>query len=312
MQNLYINNALHIQLASQIRPQYQNIAYPYPGFMFSGTTGLYAGPTNPGFPTHIPPPTYFNSHGYHQPNVAAFQPPQNMNYQVRPLVYVPAPANQPLQHRTVTTNIPMIPTAHSDLQRSSQPHNNQRQHDMFKLHHTGVTNHIPERNNHQMPKGPLNSERGTHEIGKISKNNDEQSVASRPMSNRKRHSSDRQIQSEKLRSLVKKFGETPTPISKVDITDPPIDIQNGQPNLRNTESIICETVNLNTHLDSLNTIHISDSPEKAKCINSPNETQPDHHFLSPSPRKHNPPELIQQMQSEESGNKHCLMQHRKS
>ena len=140
--------------------------------MFPGTTGLYGGPKNPGFPTHIPPPTYLNSHGYHQPNVAAFQPPQNIYYQVRSPVYVPAPANQPLQHRTVTTNIPMIPTAHSDLQQSSQPqslfHNSQRQHHMFKLHHTGVTNHVSERNIHQMPKGPLNSERGTHDIGKMS------------------------------------------------------------------------------------------------------------------------------------------------
>ena len=97
----------------------------------------------------------------------------------------------------------------------------------------------------------------------------------------------------------KKFCETPTPISKVDKTDPPIDIQKGQPKLPNTESIICETVNLNTHLDSLNTIHISESPEKAKSIDSPKETQPDHHFLSLPPRKYNPPELIQQMQSEE-------------
>ena len=141
--------------------------------MFPGTIGLYGGPMNPGFLTHILPPTYLNSHQYHQPNVAAFQPPQNINYQVRPPVYVPAPADQPLQHRTVTTNIPMIPTAHSDLQQSSQPqslfHNNQSQHDTFKLHHTGVTNHVPEWNNHQMPKGPLNSERGTHDMGKLLK-----------------------------------------------------------------------------------------------------------------------------------------------
>ena len=303
MQNLYINNALHIQLASQIRPQYQNIAYPYPAFMFPGTTGLYRGPMNPGFPTHIPPPTYLNSHGYHQPNVAAFQPPKNINYQVRPPVYAPAPANQPLHHRTVTTNIPMIPTAHSDLQQSSQPqslfHNNQRQHETFKLHHTGVTNHVPERNNHQMFKGPLNSKRGTCDIGKTSKNNVEQLVASRPTSSRKRHSSDRQIQSEKLHSTEKSSVRRQPPISKVDITDPPIDIHKGQPKLPNTESIICETVNLNTHLDSLNTIHISESPEKAKSIDSPNETQPNHHFLLLPPRKHNPPELIQQMQSEE-------------
>ena len=142
-----------------------------------------------------------------------------------------------------------------------------------------MTNHVPERNNHQMPKGPLNSKRSTCDIGKTSKNNDEQLLASRPTSSRKRHSSDRQIQSEKLHSTEKKFCETPTPISKVDITDPPIDIQKGQPKLPNTESIICETVNLNTHLDSLNTIHISESPEKAKSIDSPKETQPDHHFL---------------------------------
>ena len=150
-----------------------------------------------------------------------------------------------------------------------------------------------------MLKGPLDSERSTHDIGKTSINYYEQSVASRPTSSRKRHSSDRQIQSEKINSFEKKFCETPTPISKVDKTNPPIDIQKGQPKVPNTESIICETINLNTHFDSLNTIHISDSPEKAKSINRPNETQPDHHFLSLPTRKHNPSELIQQMQSEE-------------
>ena len=162
---------------------------------------------------------------------------------------------------------------------------------------------------YKMPKGPLNSKRGTHDIGKTSKNNDEQSVASRPTSSRKRHLSDRHFQSEKLHSIEKKFCETPTPITKVDITDPPIDIKKGQPKLPSTESIICETVNLNSHLDSLNTIHISDSPEKAKSINSLNETKPDHHFFHFPRGKHNHQNSFNRCSQKNSGNEHCLMQH---
>ena len=75
-------------------------------------------------------------------------------------------------------------------------------------------------------------------------------------------------------------------------TDPLINIQKGQPKLPNTEFEICEIANRKIQLD--NTIHISNSPEKAKRINRRNETQPDHYFF-----QHNPPELIQQIQSEE-------------
>ena len=49
----------------------------------------------------------------------------------------------------------MIPTAHSELQQSSQPqslfHNNQRQHEMFKLHHAGVTNYEKQSSNALRP-----------------------------------------------------------------------------------------------------------------------------------------------------------------
>ena len=89
----------------------------------------------------------------------------------------------------------------------------------------------------------------------------EQSFANRPTTSRKRLSS-------------KKIVRCQPPYLKWTKKDPLINIQKGQQKLPNIEFKICETANLKTQLD--NTIHISDSLEKAKLINGSSETQLDH------------------------------------
>ena len=131
MQNLYINNALHIQLASQARPYYQNNAYSYPTSPVPGTPPVYGGPMNQGFWNHMPPPNLVSTHGYYQPNTPMYHPPYAMNNQARPYVYVPAPVIQPPQYGTTSMNVPVIPTAQGYVQQppQTQPtfHNVQRQ-----------------------------------------------------------------------------------------------------------------------------------------------------------------------------------------
>ena len=64
----------------------------------------------------------------------------------------------------------------------------------------------------------------------------------------------------------------------------------------NSEPEVYENINSETQQD--NPIHISDSPEKLGQLNESSENEPDH-FLSLPPRKHNPPELIKQLQSDD-------------
>ena len=148
MQNIYINNAFHLQLAYQTRPYYQNAAYPYPTFPTTGTTGSYARPVNNGLPNHMPPPNHFNPQGYHHPYMPTYQPPQAMNYQARPHVYVPAPVIQPPQYRTMTSTVPVIPTDQSNIQQPLQPQTSHynRQHERVKpdtqLYQTRDTNNV--------------------------------------------------------------------------------------------------------------------------------------------------------------------------
>ena len=314
MQNLYINNALQLQLAYQTRPHYQNVVYPYPTFPTTGTIGSYVGPVNNGFPNHMLPPNHFNPHGYHHPYTPTYQPPQAMNYQARPPIYVPAPVIQPPQYRTMTPSVPVIPTAPSNIQQPPQPqttHYN-RQHERVKLdtqlNQTRDTNHVSERNSvmnkSQTCKDILNSDRFTpneNEQQHIPKRNptngNQQTNVNRLAGTRKRHSFDKIIPSDKTHSIEKKLCERPESASKKDQSDSIINSQNSHPTVSESDHEVRD--NLNFEIQQDNYIHITDTPKKPEHITGSDENE-SNHFLSLPPRKHNPPELMQQIQAEDS------------
>ena len=275
MQNLYINNALHIQLASQNRPYYYNTAQPMPPPAMPAAPNVYHGQFNQGIWNQTPYPYQFTTYGCHQPNMNIYQPPWTVNHPPRPQVIIPTPAFQPPQYRATTMNTPVYPVAQSNVQQQTLP--------LFNYQNQ------PELNgSHPQPQQKSDTTQGINKLPnrqQISQKN--WTVNDTPVHTDHRRKNHNQP-NEKPRSGEKRHSENST-VDKSELSA--VNIQS----IPEPDPEICERINSNE-----NYIHIKDTPEKLHQIRTAKGNQSSGPFLSLPPRKHNPPELIRQIQAEDS------------